>query len=155
MCMYMYNVVQLLFPVACNIHSQLITFAAPPHLISLSQQCDCIKYPFLPLSVELHFTGVKLSSPRKHVYGHAHSITREYLINGLREWCLKNGAGPPIKPSRTCRVSMTTIHIPGTVTLTSQWKQQYLPHTYQDIRKGPAGNKGRVRTNRQRLTERK
>ena len=45
---------------------------------------------------------------------------------------------------------------PGTVTLTSQWKHNYLPHTYHDKREGWDGNKGRVRTNqannRKRMT---
>ena len=35
---------------------------------------------------------------------------------------------------------------PGTVTLTSQWKLKYLPHTYHSKREGRAGNKIAVQT---------
>ena len=45
--------------------------------------------------------------------------------------------------------SVSSSHPPGTVTLTSQWKHKYLPHTYQSKREGRAGNKITVRATRQ------
>ena len=67
-------------------------------------------------------------------------------IDKLGEWCLERRVRPRIKPSQTHRVSMTTLgaaasHPPSTVTLTSQWKHKYLPHTYQSKREGQAGGK--------------
>ena len=80
-------------------------------------------------------------------------------IDELREWCLNRRVGPGIKPSQMCSRIMTTLWAaatppssppPRAVTLASG-----NTNACHDKWEGRGGNKGRVQTTRQQLTERK